>query len=93
MHAITNVTTAQAWAIASVLNQASMNVDVIDIGRPFFRGCSGGQFMAAVLRLVNEGGSIGEDLAGMDWLTVSFEEVPGPAGQTGFTSLELGWSR
>jgi hypothetical protein len=88
------ITRAQAWAIATVLNQASMDVEVKDHeDRPFFTNCSGAEVMAAVLSLVHEGGRIGEELAGKNWLMVAFEATPGfGAIERGFTSLELGWA-
>lgn len=95
------LTRAQAWAIASVLNEAGMDVQPRTICRwnvatmqndrlgLEFVGASGTQVLAAVLTLIRRGSGIGEDLARMDWLVVSFEETTKDDGH--FSSLELDW--
>jgi hypothetical protein len=76
-----------AWAIATVLNEACMDVRVEDIGRPVWKGATGAQVMAAAMAVIKAGGSLAEEVAGIDWLTASFEErIVG-----GWSSLELGF--
>lgn len=83
---MSTISHAAAWAVANVLNQASMEVHVqVFAGRPMWVGATGAQVVAAAYRVIGEGGRLSEELDGVDWLTVSFEENGGP----GFTSAEL----
>jgi hypothetical protein len=85
------ISEAAAWAIATVLNEACMDVRVEDIGRPAWKGATGTQVIAAAMTVINRGGSLGEELAGIDWLTVSFEEHY--LGSGGWYSQELGFKK
>jgi hypothetical protein len=69
------ITTAAAWAIATVLNQAGMEVNVETLGgRPVWTGATGSQVVAAAYAVIKQGGHLAETLEEIDWLTVSFEE-------------------
>jgi hypothetical protein len=86
MPASSVISQAAAWAIANVLNQASMDVHVeVYCGRPVWRNATGAQVVAAAYRVIGEGGALSEMLDEVDWLTVSFEET----GGNGFSSAEL----
>ena len=86
MPASSTISHAAAWAIANVLNQASMEVHVeVYCGRPRWVGATGAQIVAAAYRVIGDGGRLSEELDECDWLTISFEETGGP----GFSSAEL----
>jgi hypothetical protein len=85
--AMNTISQAAAWAIANVLNQASMDVHVqVFAGRPVWINATGAQVVAAAYRVIGEGGRLSEELSDVDWLMVSFEEA---GGRNGFSSGEL----
>lgn len=94
MNTTATITEAQAWAMANVLNNASMDVTVTShAGRPAFKGATGAQLIAAAMVVAAAGGRLAETMpTPEEWLMVTFEDG-GSIGLAHWSSLELGWTK